>query len=54
MPTSSGLAPRNPTSLLFVQAAENQIEVAMVLLLWMIASLTCRTRALPKRTIELS
>jgi hypothetical protein len=47
MPTSSGLASRNPTSLLFVQTAENQIEVAMVLLLRMIASLTCRTRTPP-------
>jgi hypothetical protein len=49
MPTSSGLASGDPASFLFVQAAENQIEVPMVLFLQMIASLTCRTCALPNR-----
>jgi hypothetical protein len=52
MPAPPGFASSNPASLLFVQTAENQIEVAMVLLLRMIASLTCRTRALPNRTFR--
>jgi len=49
MPAPPGFAAGNPASLLFVQTAENQMEIAMILLLWMITSLTCCTRTVPNR-----
>jgi hypothetical protein len=50
MPTPLRFASGDPTSLLFIQAAENQIEIPMVLSFWMIASPTCRTSAFVNRT----
>jgi hypothetical protein len=49
VPAPPGFTPGNPASLLFVQTAEYQIEIPMVILLRLIASLTCRTRTLPNR-----
>jgi hypothetical protein len=47
-----GLPPGDPTSLLLVETAKNQIEKVMVLIRGTIASATCRTSALVNRTIR--
>ena len=52
MPAPPGFASGHPTPLLFIQAAENQIEVTMVFLFGMVASLTCRTPTFVNRTFR--
>jgi hypothetical protein len=46
MPAAQSLAAGDPTSLLFVEAAEDQIEVPMIILLGVLSSFTSRTRTL--------
>ena len=50
MPTPPGFASSHPTPLLFIQTAEDQIEVTMVFFFQMFAGLTCRTSTFVNRT----
>ena len=43
VPSPLGFASRDPTPLLFIQTAEDQIEVAMILFFRFFANPTCRT-----------
>jgi hypothetical protein len=52
MPPPPGFASGHPTSLLFIQTAENQIEETMVFPCRMFASLTCRTPTFVNRTFH--